>query len=124
MKLISLEVSEPLSWIANICFSTGTHPEKLKIAKILPIYKKGSKLLTCNYRPISLLSNINKLFEKLIFTNVYKFLDKKSKIYGMQYGFRPKHSTTHALINITEKIRQALDEHKVACEIFVDLQKA
>ena len=55
---------------------------------------------------------------------MYQFLDKKGKIYDMQYGFRPKHSTTHALINITEKIRESLDENKIACGIFVDLQKA
>ena len=124
LKLISLEISKPLSWIANICFSTGIHPDRLKLAKIIPIYKKGSKLLTCNYRPISLLSNINKKIEKLIFSNVYSFLEKSKKIYGMQYGFRPKHSTTHALINITENIREALDKGQVACGIFVDLQKA
>ena len=60
IKLISIEICKPLSWIANICFSTGVHPESLKLAKIVPIYKKGSKLLTCNYRPISLLSYVNK----------------------------------------------------------------
>ena len=76
LKLISLEISRPLAWIANICFSTGTHPERLKIAKTIPIFKSGSKLLTCNYRPISLLSNINKIFEKLVFSNVHNFLDK------------------------------------------------
>ena len=124
LKMISLEIAEPLSWIANICFSTGVHPDKLKIAKIIPIYKKGSKLQTCNYRPISLLSNLNKIFEKLIFNKVYKFLDQKGTIYDLQYGFRPKHSTTHALINITERIRESLDQGKVACGIFVDLQKA
>ena len=59
------ELSKPLSWIANICLTTGNHPDKLKIAKVIPVYKKGSKLLTCNYRPISLLSRINKIFEKI-----------------------------------------------------------
>ena len=124
LKLISLEISEPLSWITNLCFETGVHPEKLKFAKKIPVFKKGSKLLTSNYRPISLLSNINKIFEKLIFSNVHKFLETKKSIYDLQYGFRPKRSTTHALINITERIREAIDGKKVACGIFVDLQKA
>ena len=67
------ELSKPLSWIANICLSTGTHPDELKTAKVVPSFKKGSKLLTSNYRPISLLSNINKIFEKLVFSRVYSF---------------------------------------------------
>ena len=124
LNLIKAEISRPLSWIANICFTTGVHPDKLKLAKVIPVYKKGSKLLTCNYRPISLLSNINKIFEKIVFSNLYSFLDKQNSIYDLQFGFRPKHSTTHALINITEKIREALDKGEYACGIFVDLQKA
>ena len=108
LHLIKNIISKPLSWIANICFSTGVHPDKLKLAKVIPIYKKGSKTLTSNYRPISLLSNLNKIFEKLVFSRVYSFIDKNNSIYNLQYGFRPKYSTNHALITITEKIRDAL----------------
>ena len=104
--------------------STGIHPDLLKIAKTIPIYKKGSKLVTSNYRPISLLSNLNKILEKLMFNRVYKFLEDQSCIYNLQFGFRKKHSTTHALIAITETIRKALDNKKHACGIFIDLQKA
>ena len=118
------ELAVPLSTIANICFATGIHPDKLKIAKITPIYKKGSKLLTCNYRPISLLSNINKLFEKLVFSRVFTFLNNHNTFYKHQYGFRPKHSTNHTLINITETIRDALDKSNFACGVFIDFQKA
>ena len=118
------ELSKPLSIIANICFNTGIHPDKLKIAKITPIYKKGSKLLTCNYRPISLLSNINKVFEKLIHSRIFAFLDSHNTFYKHQYGFRPKFSTNHTLINITESIRDALDKGNFACGVFVDFQKA
>ena len=117
-------LAEPLSLIANICFETGIHPDKLKIAKITPIYKKGSKLLTCNYRPISLLSNINKILEKLVHSRVFTFLNNNNSFYEHQYGFRPKHSTNHTLINITETIREALDKGKLACGVFVDFQKA
>ena len=78
----------------------------------------------CNYRPISLLSNLNKILEKFLFSRLYKFLDDFECIYSLQFGFRAKHSTNHALIDITENIRYALDNKKVACGIFVDLQKA
>ena len=118
------ELCKPLSWIANICLSTGTHPDKLKMAKVIPIFKKWSKLLTCNYSPISLLSNINKIFEKLVFSRVYSFLDRNKSLYELQFGFRPKHSTNHALINIIEKIKDALDHGHFVCGVFVDFQKA
>ena len=81
-------------------------------------------MLTSNYRPISLLSNINKILEKIMFTRVHSFLQNEKLIYKQQFGFRPKHSTTHALINITEKIKDALDHGKSACGFFVGLQKA
>ncbi len=110
--------------IYNSSILTGQYIEKLKISKTIPIFKKGSKLLTSNYRPISLLSNLNKIMEKLIFNRLYEFLETFNCLYNLQFGFRSKHSTTHALINITENIRSALDSKKIVCGIFVDLQKA
>ena len=79
--------------------------------------------MVSNYRPISRLSNLNKILEKLMFNIVYKFLDKQKCFYNLQFGFRKKHSTNHALIEITENIRKALDNSKYACGIFIDLQK-
>jgi hypothetical protein len=124
LTLMSDELASPLALIANICFTSGIHPDKLKIAKVIPIFKKGSKLLPSNYRPISLLSNINKILEKLVFPRVFSFLEDNKILYKHQYGFRPKYSTNHALINITEKIRDALDQGKIAGGVFVDFQKA
>ncbi len=123
-NLISDSISNPISKIANLSFATGVHPYKLKTSKVIPIFKSGSKILTCNYRPISLLSNLYKIIDKLVFTRVHSFLEKENVIYKQQFGFRPKHSTTHALINITERIRRALDNSKFACGVFIDLQKA
>ena len=67
---------------------------------------------------------MNKIFEKIIYKRIYNFIEKNECLYSLQFGFRAKHSTTHALINITEKIISALDQNKVSCGIFVDLQKA
>ena len=111
--MISNIICTPLSKIFNISVPSGTHPEKLKHAKVVPIFKKGSHLLISNYRPISLLSNLNKIFEKLMYKRIYAFLDKHNILYDLQFGFRAKHSTTHALISITAKIRSALDSGKV-----------
>ena len=118
------ELAKPISWIANICLISGIHPDKLKLAKVIPIFKKGSKLSTANYRPISLLSNINKIIEKLVFSRVFSFLEKNKIIYEKQFGFRPKHSTSHALLNIVDTISNSLDNGKMAAGVFVDFQKA
>ena len=124
LHLLKDVICIPLKQIFNLSFSTGQHPDILKISKTIPIYKKGSRLLVSNYRPISLLSNLNKILEKLVHSRVYTFLEDFQCIYSLQFGFRKKHSTNHALIDITETIRQALDNKKHVCGVFVDLQKA
>ena len=124
LQMISNIISIPLSKIINISIVTGTYPERLKMVKVIPIFKKGSRLVVSKYRPISLLSNLNKHFEKVVYKRIYDFIEKFDCLYTQQFGFRAKYSTTHALRNITEKIRSALDQNKVACGIFVDLQKA
>ena len=82
-------------------FSTRQFPSVLKIAKIIPIHKKQSKVDYTNYRPICLLSNVEKIIEKLMYKGLSNFLDI-NLIYLLQFGYRPKYSTTHALINLTE----------------------
>ena len=64
LHLLKTEISLPLSIIFNISLNTGTLPDILKLSEVIQIYKKDSKLITSNYGPISLLANINKLFEK------------------------------------------------------------
>ena len=124
LHLIKNDIAKPLSDIINLSFCTGTFPTKLKIAKVIPVFKKDSLLNCSNYRPISLLSNIDKIFEKLMYTRVIDFLEKSRSIYPLQFGFRKHHSTNDALLNITENIRSSLDKGQFACGIFVDLQKA
>ena len=106
LHLLANDICKPLSIIFNLSFSTGQYPDLLKIAKTIPIHKKDSRLLVSNYRPISLLSNINKILEKLMFNRVYEFLEKFKCIYKLQFGFRSKHSTNHALIEVTESIKK------------------
>ena len=103
---------------------TGVFPSVLKTAKVVPVFKKDSKLDYSNYRPISLLSNVEKILEKLMYKRLYTFLNSNNIIYNLQFGFRQQYSTSHALVNITENIRKALDGGNIGCRIFVDLQKA
>ena len=97
----------------NLSFKTGVFPSVLKTAKVIPIFKKDSKLDYSNYRPISLLSNIEKILEKLMYKILYTFLNNNNIIYNLQFGFRQHYSTSYALINITKNIRKALDEGNI-----------
>ena len=124
MKTVSDIICGPLSNIINNSFSSGIFPDFFKLAKVIPIYKKGLKLDCSNYRPISLLSNIGKIFEKVMNVKLTTFLNRFNCFYKYQFGFRNKHSTTHTLIEITENIREALDNGNYACGVFIDLQKA
>ena len=103
---------------------TAVFTSVLKTVKVVPVFKKDSKLDYSNYHPISLLSNIEKILEKLMYKRLYTFLNKNNVIYNLQFGFRQQYSTSHALINITENIRKALDDGNIGCGVFVDLQKA
>ena len=110
--------------IINLPFSTGTFPVVLTIAKVMPFFKKGDPSHCTNYRPISLLSNLSKIIEKLVHRWATDFLNQQNLLYDKQFGFRNSHSTTHALTKHTEKIRQACDSGKFACGVFLDFQKA
>ena len=103
---------------------TGVFLSVLNTAKVVPVFKKDSKLDYSNYCPISLLSNIEKILEKLMYKRLYTFLNNNHTIYNLQFRFRQQYSTSCALINITENIRKALDDGNMGCGVFVDLQKA
>jgi len=124
ISLIKTEISKPLADIFNLCFQCGIFPDKLKTAVIIPVYKKGDKTDPNNYRPISLLSNLDKILERLIYNRTYSFITKHKLLFTNQFGFRRSHSTVHTLLNMCQKISDALDEKKFAIGVFVDLQKA
>ena len=124
LKKIKAFFSYWLSELVNLSFETGIFPDVLKIAKVNPLHKKESKIDHHNYRPISLLSVISKIFEKLIYKRIYFYLDQKRLIYSKQFGFRANYSTNHAIISLTEHIRELLDKGEYVCGVFVDLEKA
>ena len=88
--------------IFNLYFSTEVFPSGLKIAKVIPIHTKESKLKCLNYRPISLLSHLDKILEKPMHNRIYEFLVKYKLIYPLQFGFRQHYLTSYALLNLTE----------------------
>ena len=108
----------------NLFFTYGSFPTILKTSKVTPIHKKDSKLNCSIYRSIFLLSNIDKILERIVYNHLYTFFEDNKLVSNLQFGFREKHSTTHALIHLTDTFREQLDGGKYDCRIFVDFQKA
>ena len=123
LKLLSNDISTQFADLFNLSFSEGVFPSILKTCKVIPIYKKDSQLNCSNYRPISLLSNIDKILERIMYNRLYKFLETNNLIYSLQFGFRQKHSTSHVLIHLTDKIREQLDKGNFACGILLIFKK-
>ena len=117
-------ISPVLSEIFNTSIMLGVYPSKLKISKITPVFKSEDETDASNYRPISLLSNFNRIFEKLMYYRMIDFIDKNDIIYSKQYGFRKAHSTQHAILDIVETIQTNMNNRLFSCGVFIDLKKA
>ena len=124
LKEICESIAFPLAHIFNLSFNTGEVPELLKIAKVVPIYKKGERNQPGNYRPISLLSIFDKIMEKLMCKRLSDFLENNNILYEYQFGFRKNYSTSHAVMEVMDNIYQNWDNHELTIGIFLDLQKA
>jgi hypothetical protein len=105
IKKLIQSIVKPLCFIVNKSFLTGCFPNACKIAKVVPIFKSGDRSDYKNYRPISLLPCISKIFEKLMLIRVLKFLDNNAPLNKHQHGFRPMHSTITAM---TEFLKMSL----------------
>lgn len=124
VKKIAAPLIKPLTDIVNVSFSEGIFPSELKCAKIAPIFKQGSREVVSNYRPISLLPQFSKIFEKLFQLRLTNFLNKYKVITREQFGFRATHSTTHAIINFTDNVTNSLEMGNFTAAVFIDLAKA
>ncbi len=124
LKDILINIQVPLCYLINRSFATGTFPEQFKTAKIVPIFKGGDKINLDNYRPISLLDNFSKIYEKIMHNRLSTFLEAKDLISEYQFGFRKSHSTIHPIILAQNFISEALNNKQHVIGIFCDLRKA
>ena len=124
IKRILETITPPLTHIINQSLCTGIFPDRLKIAKVIPLFKKGDQHILDNYRPISLLPVISKVFEKIVFDQLYQYFTDNDLIFTSQYGFRKLHSTELASIELIDRIAQYMDSGKLPLSIFLDLSKA
>jgi retron-type reverse transcriptase len=106
--------------------TTGTVPQNMKVAKVIPIFKSGDKHKFNNYRPISILPAFSKKLEKVMSIKLTSYLEAQHLFYEHQYGFRPQHNTIHPIIHLTNQIAVENDKptKDLTLSVFIDLSKA
>ena len=124
LKYIKYEAALPLMTIMNQMFSSGIFPNSMKIAKVVPLYKKNENNVFNNYRPVSILSSVSKVFERIMHDQIYEHFSNLKLFYPSQYGFRKNHSTEFAALELVERIINEMDNNNVPINIFMDLSKA
>ena len=124
LKFVKNVISEPLSIIINQMLKLGIFPDLLKISKVVPLYKKDDDSNLSNYRPISLLPSISKIFEKVLLEQLTTYLDNNNLIHNHQYGFRKRHSTEYAALHIVDYLNYEMDLKRTPINLYLDLSKA
>lgn len=124
LKSVAHFVKGPLTYLVNWSLSTGIFPNVLKTAKVVPLYKKGIQSCVENYRPISMLSTISKILERVVFNRMKLFLNKYNILNSAQHGFREGKSTQTAILGFLKSLYQNLDNNKKCLGLFMDLSKA
>lgn len=114
----------PLATLFNNCLRYEYIPRDWKLAKVVPVFKKGDRGNPENYRPISLLPTISKLYEKFLSYQMNNYLESNNVLSNRQHGFRRNRSTETAVLSLTEKITSSLERQNYTTAFFLDLSKA
>ena len=123
-KNIFTHIKQPLLFLINLSLQYGIFPNKLKLAKVVPIYKKNEHDKMCNYRPISLLPTVSKIFEKVVFNQMFDYISANNILFESQHGFRKNHSTETAAIEFIENLKSEISKKHTPVSIFLDLSRA
>ena len=123
-KLLKHCIADPLAHLINLSFSSGVFPNYLKAATVVPVFKNGPKDCISNFRPISLLNTISKIYEAAMKSRLSSFLENQNLLSPSQYGFRPGRGTNDAILKLTEVITNNVDSNKKCLAVFLDLAKA
>ena len=123
LKLSASLVAPSLTYIFNLSLATGIYIDDWKRARVTPIFKSGDRRQCANYRPISILPAVSKVFEKEVFRQVYGYLTENC-MSKFQSGFRPKHGTVTALIQMCDEWLENMDNRKLTGVVFLDIKKA
>ena len=115
---------KPLTLLINQTLSTGIFPSELKVSRVKPLFKRGKSSLFSNYRPISLLASLSKIYEYVVFEQLSAYMETNRLFYSDQYGFRPGHSTELASVRFVNDLIQQMDTFNIPISILIDLSKA
>ena len=118
------QISGPLSKLIYHCLKQSVFPATEKWAKVTPVYKSGERSLMDNCRPISVLTVLSKVFERVVYKQLYGYLEEHELLSQRQFGFRNKSSTQHAVTLFSDFIRHGMDRGLLTGAVFVDLRKA
>lgn len=124
IKATSTIIAPILSHIINSCIEKGVFPEILKISVIKPMFKKGDRQDPSNYRPIALIPVFSKIFEKILHTSIYSFLETNKILIDEQYGFRKNKSVNAAIYALVEHVLINMDNRTPVVALFMDMSKA
>jgi hypothetical protein len=124
LNVCSPFIISPLTYISNRMLTTGTFPDGLKFSEIKPVYKNGEKTLIYNFRPISLLPALSKIFEKIIYKRLNYHLTLNNILVKEQFGFRCDTSTEIAIYTLFNNVLSSQKEKKIVGGLFCDLKKA
>ena len=102
LSVEALEITKPLTHLINLSLTQGKFPGSLKIVKVVPVFKQGSRMLCTNYRPISVLPALSKIFEKCMFNQLMLYISFHHVFAPHQYGFRSGKNTTDCLVDLLE----------------------
>ena len=108
----------------SLILQTSTFPDVFKMSIIKPLFNCGDRKILSNYRPISMLTNFSKIFEKIIKTRLISYLENNNLLSKNQFGFRPGLSTENALYNVSQFLYDSLDNGLKAIAVFIDFAKA
>ena len=114
-------MKKPLLKIFNESVNLGIFPEKMKVAKVTPIFKSAKKELITSYRPISVLSCFFKILERIMYNRVYNYLNDNNLLFRKQFGFRKGHSTDDACIKLIDRIYDSFNQNKYTLGVSIDL---
>ena len=117
-------LTKSLTLIINQCLRSGCFPYQLKLSKVRPVYKSSDTKMFNNYRPISLLPSMSKIFEYVIFHQTMAYFNDNKLLCSNQFGFRPKRSTELAALKLINHLISELDKNNSPTNIYIDLSKA
>ena len=124
LKLAAPVIYKQLTDLFNLSLKSREYPDDWRLAKVSPVFKAGERNDPNNYRPISVLSTISRVFEKLVYEQIYNYLIKNNILDTRQSGFRSLHSTVTALLDLTNQWCFNIDRGLVSGVLFLDLKKA